>query len=87
MPCRTFHVLAGDAESRRHGGLLDFNILAQNFGQSPRIFSQGDFTYNGAVDLLDFNVLAQNFGISVGPSVFSANEDHRRRQARSRRTR
>jgi glucose/arabinose dehydrogenase len=67
-----FHVLAGDADHDGDVDLMDFNVLSSNFGQSPRIFSQGDFTYNGSVDLLDFNVLAQNFGVTVGPSVFSA---------------
>jgi hypothetical protein len=63
----TFFFLQGDANHDRAVNLLDFNILASNFGQSPRDFTQGDFTYNGTVDLLDFNVLAGKFGQTLGP--------------------
>jgi hypothetical protein len=69
-----FFVLAGDANRDRSVNLLDFNILAQNFGQSPRTFSQGDFNYDGTVDLLDFNILANKFGQSVGPEVFASRQ-------------
>ncbi len=44
---------------------------AANFGQSPRSFSQGDFNYDGVVDLQDFNILASRFG-SVGPAAAPA---------------
>ena len=46
----------------------DFNVLAANFGQSPRDFTQGDFNYDGTVNLDDFNILASRFGTVVGPS-------------------
>jgi hypothetical protein len=46
--------------------LADFNILASNFGHSPRTFSQGDFNYDGIVNLADFNLLASRFGTSLG---------------------
>ena len=45
-----------------------FTILAANFGQSNRNFSQGDFTYDGIVNLNDFNVLASRFGQTVAPT-------------------
>jgi hypothetical protein len=49
--------------------LDDFNVLAANFGQSGRTFTQGDFTYDGTVNLDDFNVLAGRFGIVLaGPA-------------------
>jgi hypothetical protein len=67
-----FFFLNGDANRDRTVDLLDFNILALNFGQSNRNFSQGDFNYDGTVDLLDFNILASRFGQSVGPGTFSA---------------
>jgi hypothetical protein len=47
--------------------LADFNLLASNFGQSNRIFSQGDFNYDGTVNLQDFNLLASRFGSSLRP--------------------
>jgi hypothetical protein len=39
--------------------LLDFNVLAANFGRSGRTFADGDFDYSGRVDLADFAILAQ----------------------------
>ena len=49
--------------------LGDFNRLAANFGQSPRRWSQGDFTFDQLVNLADFNRLATNFGMTVAPGV------------------
>jgi hypothetical protein len=57
-----FFFLRGDANHDGRVNLADFNILADNFGQSPRDFTQGDFNYNGAVTLPDFNLLADRFG-------------------------
>ena len=64
-----FHVLAGDATRDGVVNLADFNILATNFGQSNRSFTDGDFNYDGTVNLLDFNVLASKFGSSVAPAA------------------
>jgi hypothetical protein len=61
-----FFVFAGDANRNRTVNLADFNILASNFGHSPRTFSQGDFNYDGIVNLADFNLLASRFGTSLG---------------------
>jgi uncharacterized delta-60 repeat protein len=63
-----FFVLTGDANHDRTVNLQDFNILAINFGQSPRTFSQGDFNYDGVVNLQDFNRLASKFGTSLPAS-------------------
>jgi hypothetical protein len=52
--------------------LDDFNILAGNFGQTNRTFTQGDFTYDGTVNLDDFNVLAGRFGQTVAPAAAAA---------------
>jgi subtilisin family serine protease len=57
-----FFFQMGDANHDRNVNLADFNILAANFGQSPRDFTQGDFDYNLSVGLSDFNLLAANFG-------------------------
>jgi hypothetical protein len=65
-----FFVLAGDANRDRLVNLTDFNILASNFGQLNRTFSQGDFNYDGTVTILDFNILAGRFGASIVPAVF-----------------
>jgi hypothetical protein len=70
-----FHVLAGDANRDRRVNLSDFNILAANFGQSNRTFSQGDFNYDGRVNLADFNILASRFGAALGPGVSAREAD------------
>ena len=58
-----FFVLAADANHDGSVNLGDFNVLAANFGQSPRNFTQGDFDYSGTVNLADFNILASRFGM------------------------
>ena len=64
------HTLYGDANLDGVVNLRDFNLLAANFGQTNRRWSQGDFTYGGAVTLADFNLLAANFGYqATGPTV------------------
>ena len=60
-----FFFLNGDANRDRAVNLQDFNILAANFGASPRTFAQGDFNYDGVVNLQDFNILAGRFGQSL----------------------
>jgi hypothetical protein len=60
-----FFFLNGDANRDRRGNLEDFNIVAANFGQSPRNFSQGDFNYDTIVNLADFNILASRFGTAL----------------------
>ncbi|MEM9294758.1 MAG: Type 1 glutamine amidotransferase-like domain-containing protein [Planctomycetota bacterium] len=48
--------------------LLDFDVLAVNFGGLASYLT-GDATGDNAVDLLDFDMLAQNFGFSSPASV------------------
>ena len=67
-----FTFLRGDANGDGRVNLNDFNILAANFGQSPRDFTQGDFNYDGTVNLDDFNILASRFGQIVAPAGASA---------------
>ena len=55
----------GDANLDRHVDTVDFNVLAANFSQSAKTFSQGDFSYDGKVDTIDFNLLASNFSTSL----------------------
>jgi subtilisin family serine protease len=70
-----FVFLRGDANHDGRVNLQDFNILAINFGQSPRDFTQGDFNYDGAVNLQDFNRLASNFGRSLAPGAMGGSDD------------
>jgi len=59
-----FFVLAADANRDRAVSLADFTALAPNFGQTGRVFSQGNFDYSadGVVNLDDFTLLALQFG-------------------------
>jgi hypothetical protein len=56
-----FHVLAGDADRDRDVDVNDLGILASNWQQSPRSFSQGDFDYSGTVDVNDLGILASHW--------------------------
>jgi type VI secretion system secreted protein Hcp len=78
-----FFFLLGDANHDGNVNLSDFNLLAANFGQSPRDFTQGDFDYNGIVNLSDFNLLAARFGTTLpasgsGGSLGEVDEDDER---------
>jgi photosystem II stability/assembly factor-like uncharacterized protein len=64
-----FTFLRGDANGDGRVNLDDFNILAANFGGSPRDFTQGDFNYDNVVNLDDFNLLAARFGQVVAPAT------------------
>jgi hypothetical protein len=66
-----FFFLRGDANHDALVNLADYNILAGNYGQSPRNFTQGDFNYDGLVNLADYNILAGRYGTSVGPEGLS----------------
>jgi hypothetical protein len=63
------YTLDGDANLDHAVDTSDFNILAGNFAQSGRAFSQADFNYDGLADTLDFNLLSSNFGKAVAPSA------------------
>ncbi len=62
-----FFVLAGDGNNSRIVDILDFNILAANFGKTGQTFTQGNYDYSadGLVNITDFNVLAREFGKQV----------------------
>jgi len=52
-----FH-LCGDANRDRAVNQLDLDVLALNWQQSPRTFTQGDFNYDTRVDARDLLILA-----------------------------
>ena len=60
-----FFFLAGDANRDRAVDQLDLDILAMNWQQSPRVFSQADFSYDSRVDARDLYVLATRWGQSL----------------------
>lgn len=62
-----FYSLAADGKRDRVVDLLDFNLLAANFGKSGISFSKGNYdrSEDGLVTILDFNILASHFGKSV----------------------
>ncbi|MEM6751069.1 MAG: SUMF1/EgtB/PvdO family nonheme iron enzyme [Planctomycetota bacterium] len=73
-----FAPLPGDANGDGVVDLLDFDVLAQNFGApgngapAPSGPADGDFNGDGIVDLLDFDILSQNFGQSAPASLAAA---------------
>jgi hypothetical protein len=67
-----FFFLNGDANRDRRVNLSDFNIMAANFGQSPRNFSHGDFNYDTIVNLSDFDILAGRFGAALSAGATAA---------------
>ncbi len=62
-----FYTLTGDANRDRVVDFSDLLIVAQNYGQSGRTFSQGNFDYSadGLVDFSDLLLLAQRYGTSL----------------------
>ncbi len=63
------YTLDGDANLDHAVDTTDFNILAANFGQTGRIWSQSDFNYDGSDDTTDFNGLAVNFSKTLAASA------------------
>ncbi|MEM7681260.1 MAG: dockerin type I domain-containing protein [Planctomycetota bacterium] len=60
----------GDANFDGVVNLLDFDVLAGNFGTNTTGgIADGDFNGDGVVDLLDFDILAGNFGNSQAAAV------------------
>ncbi|MEM7682609.1 MAG: dockerin type I domain-containing protein [Planctomycetota bacterium] len=56
----------GDANGDCFVDLLDFDILAANYGAGPEApggFTIADFNFDGSVDLLDFDLFARNFEV------------------------
>lgn len=67
-----FFVLRGDANRDRVINITDLGILATNWQQSPRTFSQGDFNDDGTVDITDLGILATNWQKELAPAPGTA---------------
>jgi hypothetical protein len=61
-------VLAGDADHDRDVDVNDLGILASNWQQSPRTFSEGDFDHSGTVDVNDLGILASQWQQTLAPA-------------------
>ncbi len=62
---RNSHAASADINNDGTVDVFDLSILAANYGQSGKTFSQGDLTGDGSVNVLDLSVLASNWGSSV----------------------
>ncbi|HWP41111.1 MAG TPA: Ig-like domain-containing protein, partial [Tepidisphaeraceae bacterium] len=62
-----FFVLAGDANHDRTVNSRDLYALAANWMQSGRTFSQGNFNYDGIVNVADQEILIQNWQMKLAP--------------------
>jgi hypothetical protein len=69
MPNFTFTVLPGDANSDAVVNFDDLLILAANYNQSSRVFSQGDFNRNGTVNFDDLLILASRYNVALPGTV------------------
>jgi hypothetical protein len=59
----------GDADFDGSVQFPDFVVLANNFTQTNKKWSEGDFDSNGEVQFPDFTILANNFGKSAAQAV------------------
>jgi len=55
------YTLSGDANVDKTVDTVDFNLLASNFSQAGKNWTDADFNFDGVVDTIDFNLLASNF--------------------------
>jgi hypothetical protein len=63
-----FFILAGDANRDRVVDSRDFNILAANFGQPGKLFSEGNLNRTGLIDSMDFDLLVSRYGTRLLPA-------------------
>src|SRR5205814_9615828 len=66
------YTYSGDANLDGSVDTVDFNLLAQSFSQSGKVWSNGDFNYDGAVDTVDFTLLASNFSQTLPAPIAGA---------------
>jgi uncharacterized delta-60 repeat protein len=78
----SFFFLRGDANHDRQVDVADLGILATNWQQSPRTFSQADFDYTGTVDVNDLGILASNWQTGLAPPSAPARFGPERRGSR-----
>ncbi len=64
-------LIPGDANADGLVGLLDLDILGQNWQNTGVGFAEGDFNADGAVDLLDLDILGQNWGTGASSTDFA----------------
>jgi hypothetical protein len=78
-----FFVLTGDMNRDRTVNFDDLLILAQNYGQAGRTYSQGNLNYSadGLVDFDDLLLLAQRYGTSVPSLVVARKQPLKKREA------
>ncbi|HEY8748124.1 MAG TPA: hypothetical protein VIM11_09125, partial [Tepidisphaeraceae bacterium] len=57
----TFYFKNADFNRDRLVNLDDFNILSDNFGNTPVSFTSGDANYDGQVSLADFGIYGTNY--------------------------
>jgi Bacterial Ig-like domain len=79
-----YFVLAGDADRNRTVNFNDLLVLAQNYNQTGKTFSQGNFDYSadGLVGFNDLLLLAQRYNqsvLSLSPNHGSALPETRRK--------
>ncbi len=82
-----FVQLAGDANGDGTVDFSDLLVVAQNFNQNGKTFSQGNFNYDasGIVDFSDLLIVAQNYNVSlVQSSVLSTVSLTKRRGSNTR---
>lgn len=72
-------ILSGDANRDHMVNFNDLLIISQNYGQSNRTFTQGNFNYStdGLVNFNDLLLISQNYG----QSVLTMAEDDERAEA------
>jgi hypothetical protein len=63
------YTLAGDANLDGIVDTIDFNLLAENFSEGSKSWTDGDFNYDGNVDTTDFNLLAANFAQTLSAAA------------------
>jgi hypothetical protein len=61
--------LPGDANGDNMVDVGDLGILAANYGQTGKTWTQGDFNGDGSVDVGDLGILAANYGMGVNATL------------------